>query len=106
MTQRKQAILMWRMIANNIKFRRPQSFVSISDFKKQFCRQRNLHWRHDCYICQHTRCMYCRLLSCNDSGSAYQIACRTSKPVEQRLRACFDIIEAIRRVDENTFITD
>lgn len=97
MEQRKQAILMWRMIANNIKFNRIT--MSLEDFKRQFCKQRNLKWRCNCFICEHTRCENCRLHNCGDPDSAYQVAWSTHRTLEQRLRAIYSIIEAIRRVE-------
>ena len=103
MTQQKQALLMWRLIANNIKHNRMN--VLIEDFKRQFCRQRNIKWRCNCFICEHTDCAHCRLHTCGTVDSAYKIASSDSRTIEQRLRACFSIIEAIRRIEGMYYIS-
>lgn len=96
MDQRKQAILMWRLIKNRIK--NNLMYTCVEQFKRQFCRQRNIKWRCNCFLCEHTDCDHCKLHTCSSNDSAYQTASSFSRTVAQRLRACDSIIEAIRTI--------
>ena len=61
--ERKLAIQMWQEIVNKCKARDDFNLV---EFKKEFCKEHNLHWINNCYFCQYCRpcSLKCPLVDC------------------------------------------
>ena len=56
--QRRLAIQMWQEIVDKCRARDDFNLV---EFKKEFCKEHNLHWINNCYFCQYFLCSECPL---------------------------------------------
>ena len=63
--ERKLAIQMWQEIVEKCKVSADGDF-NLVEFKKDFCKERNLHWINNCYFCQYCRpcSLKCPLVDC------------------------------------------
>jgi hypothetical protein len=121
--EKKLAITMWRHIKSEIRKKPSIGLSDISEMKRQFCREHELKWIQNCFLCTHQACCSeCPLLklSCRYyKGSAdslcldYCLATNqriTARPeildrhgnikLKLRIKACDNIIQAIREVKE------
>lgn len=108
------AIQMWQEVKNVIE---EDSLVDVEDLKDEFCVEHNLRWKCNCILCEEYqdkgRClMRCPLkkkatemgvpletCGCsNNFHTDYAVATSDSWPLEERLRAIDNIINAIQGV--------
>lgn len=95
--ERKLAIEMWKGIRDGIQ----NSFVkddgfSVTTYKENFCKDRNLNWRNDCWFCQYIKeCSKCPLGYCNDSGTLYYTVNNNWNTLHTRIEACDKIIATL-----------
>ena len=61
--ERKFAIQMWQEIVDKCK---ASNDFNVVKFKKEFCKEHNLHWINNCYFCQYCRpcSLRCPLIDC------------------------------------------
>jgi hypothetical protein len=120
--EKKLAIAMWRHIKSEIRKDPSIGHSDISEMKRQFCREHELEWTENCFLCTHyTWCRTCPLLkstfgyfknghvtvcldyclATNQGGAEPEILDKHGNiKLKLRIKACDNIIQAIREVKE------
>lgn len=107
--ERRWAIQMWEQIKELL----PEWYISnkftVSEkmlmFKYQFCCDKKVHWKNNCWLCQYARIPYCNCERCpletcgymnNGKASPWQVVMDYHYSLELKLRACDTIITALK----------